>query len=182
MKLLRNLAILLAMAVLAGCAGVPERNPETREVSELLDYYGRLAALPPDEQQRAYQEAKADFERQSGDMQRLRLALALSLPRAPWRDDAQVLQLVESIAETPGDRPSPRRNFALAIHKLVGERLRLLREEQRKADDAQQKLHGQLAERQRQLREEHRKAEDLQEKLDALLAIDRDMRLKMRRR
>lgn len=51
---------------------------------------------------------------------------------------------------------------------------RLLREDLRKADDAQKRLQNQLAERQRQLRDEQRKVEDLEQKLEALRAIDRD--------
>jgi hypothetical protein len=182
MSLYRHLSILATLLALSGCAAVPEQNVEAIEVVELLDYYGRLATLPPDDQSRAYQEAQANFERQPGDLERLHLALVLVLPRAPWRDDARVLQLIESIAEAPLDRVSPRRDFAQVLQKILGERLRLLREEQRKAEEMQQKLQNQLTERQRQLREEHRKAEALQEKMDSLRAIDRDTHLKMQRR
>lgn len=182
MSLHRHLAVWATLLALAGCAGTPGRNGEASEVIELLDYYGRLVAMPADVQVRAYQDAQTNFERQPGNLQRLRLALVLTLPRAPWRDDARLLQLIESIAEAPLDNVSPHRDFALALQKLVSERLRLLREEQRKAEDVQQKLQNLLVERQRQLREEHRKVEDFQEKVDALRAIDRDTRLRMQRR
>jgi len=182
MSLHRYLIVWTLLLALAGCAGVPSHSVEAGEVIELLDYYGHLAVMPADEQARAYQEAQTNFERQPGDLQRLRLALVLTLPRVSWRDDARVLRLLESLAEAPGDQASPRRDFALVLQKLVSERLRLLRDEQRKAEEVQQKLQNLLAERQRQLREEHRKVEDLQEKVDALRAIDRDMQIKMQRR
>ena len=189
MSLYRYLATLATLLVLAGCAGMAEHGNESNQVIELLDYYSHLVVMPADDQARAYQEAQANFERQPGDLERLRLALVLTLPRAPWRDDARVLRLIEGIAETPLDQVSPRRDFALVLQKFLSERLRLLREEQRKAEDVQQKLQNQLTERQRQLREEHRKAEELQEKMDSLRAkvdslraIDRDTHLKMQGR
>jgi hypothetical protein len=182
MKLRRNCAALVAVLALVGCAATPAPNREAREVIELLDYYGHLATLPSNEQLRAYQDALANFEQQPGDMQRLHLALALALPRVPWRDDARVLQLIESIAEAPIDHASPRRDLALILHNLVSERLRQTRDEQRKAEDMQKRLQTLLVERQRQLQDEHRRVEDLQEKLDALRTIDRDTRHKTQHR
>jgi hypothetical protein len=113
--------------------------------------------MPADEQRREYQAAQAAFEQQPGDLQRLRLALLLSLARAPWRDDTRTLQLLAGMEAVPAGQPSPRRDLAVLIQKLV-------------------------AERQRQLREEHRKVEDLQQKLDSLRAIDRDTRQRRPRR
>lgn len=182
MKLHRSLVLLSAVLLLAGCAGAPEHGSEGREVIDLLDYYGRLAAMPAEVQQREYQNIQDAFERKSDDAQRLRLALVLTLPQAPWRDDVRALKLVEAIVDATPERVSARRDLALAMHRLIGERFRALRDEQYKAEDAQKKLQALLAERQRQLREEHRKAEELQEKLDALLAIDRNTRLKNPRR
>lgn len=151
--------ILLAAAVIAmsGCASSPFGSGEAREVAELLDYYEHLNGMAPDEQRREYAAAQAAFERQAGDAQRLRLALVLLLPRSPWRDDGRVLNLLGGLEAVPAERPSPRRDLALLLQKLVGERQRLLRDE-------------------------HRKADDLQQKLDALRAIDRESRQKPPRR
>lgn len=182
MSLHRYLVVWTILLALAGCAGVPRHSVEASEVIELLDYYGHLVVMPADDQARAYQEAQTNFEREPGDLQRLRLALVLTLPRAPWRDDARVLKLIESLAEAPVDQASPRRDFAVVLQNLVSERLRLLRDEQRRAEDVQQRLQNLLTERQRQLREEHRKVEELQGKVEALRAIDRDMQIKMQRR
>jgi hypothetical protein len=178
MSLRCKFTALAAALSLIGCAATPAPEREAREVIKLLDDYGRLAALPPGEQARAFQDALTDFEQQPGEVQRLRLALALTLPRASGRDDARVLQLVESIAETPVDHASPHRDLALVLHRLIGERLRQARDDQRKAEDTQKRLQSLLVERRRQLNEEHRKVEDLQEKVDALRTIDRDTRHK----
>lgn len=155
-RALRGLAVALSLA-LAGCAGTPWLSGEDREVIELLDYHEKLIGMAADAQRREYQAAQADFERHAGAAQRLRLALLLTLPRAPWRDDARALQLLDAIEAETADRSSPHHDLALLIQKLVGER-------------------------QRQLRDEHRKVEDLQQKLDALRTIDREMRQKPPRR
>jgi hypothetical protein len=151
------LAMLAAAVMLGGCAATPWTAAETREVAELLDFHDRLVAMPADEQRREYQAAQVAFEQQPGDLQRLRLALLLSLGRAPWRDDTRALQLLAGMEAVPAGQPSPRHDLAVLIQKLV-------------------------AERQRQVREEHRKVEDLQQKLDSLRAIDRDTRQKRPRR
>lgn len=179
-----RLALLLGILMaLAGCAGSPPQNvpagaevsvrDEAQAVSELLDYYRRVSGLPAADQLREYQEALASFERQPGEMQRLRLGLLLTLPRVAWHDDARALQLVDNIAEARLGRASPLRDLALIIQKFVTERLQQVREELRKSEDANQKLRGQLAERQRQVRDEQRKVEELEQKLEALRNIDR---------
>jgi hypothetical protein len=153
----RLLLALAAALLLGGCAATPWTAAETREVVELLEFHDRLVAMPAEEQRREYQSAQAAFEKQPGDSQRLRLALLLTQPRAPWRDDARALQLLGGMEAVPAGQPSPRRDLAVLIQKLV-------------------------AERQRQVREEHRRAEDLQQKLDGLRAIDRESRQKPPRR
>ncbi len=153
----RVLATVAAALLLGGCAATPWTAAETREVIELLDFHDRLTGMAADELRLEYQAAQAAFDKQPGDVQRLRLALLLTLPRAPWRDDARALQLLGGMETVPPGQPSPRRDLAVLIQKLV-------------------------AERQRQVREEHRKVEDLQQKLDSLRAIDRETRQKPPRR
>lgn len=70
----------------------------------------------------------------------------------------------------------------LRLQNQLDDLQRQLRDEQRKAEDAQQKLKTQLAERQRQLSDEQRKVEDLEKKVEALRAIDRDTLRKATRR
>lgn len=151
------LALLAFTLLLGGCAATPWTASETREVVELLDFHERLVNMAADEQRREFQAAQAAFDKQPGDPQRLRLALLLTLPRAAWRDDSRALQLLAGMEPVHADQPSPRRDLAVLVQKLV-------------------------AERQRQVREEHRKVEDLQHKLDSLRAIDRETRQRPPRR
>lgn len=178
----RLLALAAILALLAGCSAMPERGNKAGEVLELLDYHGRLLALPESEQQRALEDAQAGFEQRPDNPRRLRLALLLSMPQAPWQDDGRAVQLLQPLVEIPQDSVSPHREFALLLQRIIGERQRLVREEQFKAEKTQKRLQNLLAERQRQLREEQRKSEVLQEKIDALRAIDQDTQLKRRRR
>jgi hypothetical protein len=194
----RLLPLLAAILLLSGCAflqGLPvfapapqvedERlhdNDETRCVIRLLEDFGRLTALPDEEQTRAYQAAQREFEQEPGAPQRLRLALLMTLPQASLRDDARALQLLEVITASVSTEPSTLKNLALVIQKFILERRRLARDVQHKAEDTQQKLQNQLAERQRQLHDEQRKVEDLEKKVEALRAIDRDTLNKATRR
>ena len=170
--MIRRYLLVSLTLVLGACAGTHRHENEAQEVSGLLADYEHTLAMPASEQLSAYQQAQSAFEQSPGDLQRLRLALLLALPRVPWHDDARILQLIESIAEAPVSQASPRRDLAHLLHQIIGERLRLLRQEQQ----TQQRQRLLLVEKQRQLREEQRKAEELQEKLDALRNIDRDTR------
>ena len=142
---------LLVLLALYGCAETPKVADEASEVINLLDYHERLHTMSSEEQRREYQAAQVAYENRAGDLQRLRLALLLTLPRTSWRDDARALHLLGGLKAAPPGQTSPRRDLALLIQKLV-------------------------AERQRQIREENRKIEDLQQKIDALRAIDLDIR------
>jgi hypothetical protein len=86
------------------------------------------------------------------------------LPRAPWRDDARVQLLLGGIEAAPDEQHSARYDLAQLLLRLLSERQRAQRDEQRKVD--------QLV---IQLREERRKTEDMQQKIEALRAIDREM-------
>lgn len=159
-----RLAAVAACLGLAACAGTPpsalSAADDNRETAVLLEQYEQWATAPADEQRREFNAAQAAFERNPGDVSRLRLALLLSLPRVPWRDDGRIVAL---LSELPANgAPSLARNVARLLVRLAGERLRLQKDEQRRHDAA--------------LREEHQKVEELQRKLDALRTIDQEIR------
>ena len=176
MKLFLQPIALAIFLILAGCAVTPPQPDEARDVAELLAFYRRMAQAPADEASRELQQAQAAYELQPGDIERLRVALLLGLPKAPWRDDPRVLVLLEHFSEAPADAKSARRDLAFFQHRLTAERVRLLKEEARRGEEAHARLSSALNERQRQLKEEHRRADEAIQKLEALRAMEREMR------
>lgn len=155
------LAVLLLAAACAQLPGLPVVSPSGGQAVALLAYFERIAELPVERQQVELAAAQGAFERNSGDANRLRLAMVLSLPQVPWHDDARAVALVAPLVQAHADDAAPLRNLALLLQKSAVERLRLV-DEQRRREAA--------------LRAEQRRSEELQQKLDALRAIDRDMR------
>lgn len=69
----------------------------------------------------------------------MRLAWVMSMPGSGQQDDAKALALLESvIGKAPGS--SPTRQIATLVHFQIAERLRELRDEQKKTEAVQQKL------------------------------------------
>ena len=170
-----RLPIVLACLSVAACANLPEglaAGPgvdDARDVQMLLERFDRLSSQSIDDQKREFAAAQSAYEKEANDTNRLRLLLALSLPQAPWRDDARVIALT---AEWTADatHPSMRRDVARLLYRLTVERQRQIKDEQRRAETVQQ------AEQKRTdtlLHDEHKKVEDLQQKLEALREIDR---------
>jgi hypothetical protein len=180
-------SVLCTMIVigLAGCALVPERNAELGQVEEQLAYFHRLSGQTQEVQRREFNESTVAFEKTPDDSNRLRLVMTLILPGVPWRDDSRALNLLGTMKMPPSEQASPNRDLARLLERLVGERIQLRREEQRKcevqktdehrkAELLQQKLDG--------MRDECRKADVLQQKLDELRDIDRNLRKRPLRR
>lgn len=163
MKGARALSVVLAIVLMAGCGSTPRAPDEAREVAGMLANHERLALLKTEEQRREFKTAQAAHDRAPNDTTRLNLALAMLLPRAPWRDDARIQFLLGGIEATQGGQHSARYDLAQLLLRLVAERQRTQRDEQRKVE--------QLA---TQLREERRKIEEMQQKIESLRAIDRD--------
>lgn len=155
------IALLLLAAACAELPGLPVVSPSGGQAVALLAYFERIADLPVERQQVELAAALGAVERSAGAGNRLRLALVLSLPQAPWHDDARVITLVAPLVQAHTEDAAPLRNLALLLQKSAAERLRLV-DEQRRREAA--------------LRAEQRRSEELQQKLDALRAIDRDMR------
>lgn len=158
---------------------------DNQEVIELLGYFQRVSTLPPDELRKEYNAVSATFLRDKSDLFRLRLVLLLSVPGASFRDDAKLTSLLETAVPRSGtgDASSPQRQLALALQKLNNERMRQVREEQKRIEqlpreDAKraEELNAQNRKLEGQLADEKRRSDELQKKLDALLTIERDLR------
>lgn len=200
MKIRDGLSAVAVAALVGACGNLPQLpiplpepagSAESRQTADLLAYYHRLTQMPLEDQRREYMAIQTIYEKVPTDDNRIRLVLALLIPEAPWRDDSQVLKLLAADPSLQQGKQSPKGDLAFLLDRLVGERLRLLREEGRKHEATQQKMAA--------LREEHRKmellkqkleamneecskAEALQKKLEGLREIDRDLRKRPARR
>jgi len=172
MRRARAWAAIAAIVLLAGCASRPAPTDDAVQVIAMLGNFERLAALKPDEQRREFNAAQAAYDTTPNDATRLSLALALLLPRAPWRDETRAIALLGAIEPGSSDTNSSRRDLAQFISRLLLEHDREEREEQKVQRDEQRKLDQAL----RQLREEKRRSEEMQQKIESLRTIDRDMR------
>ena len=159
--MIRVVAILCCISVLAGCAafstlgapgasGVPSarENRESRQVIELIAYTQRVAALQAEEQQRELNASTQLLSKDRGAYGRVRLALLLALPGTAFNDDTRAVGLLDSLAgagasESP---PGPMQQFAGLLHAQISERLR-----------------------------EQRRTAQLKEQLEALKAVERNI-------
>jgi hypothetical protein len=160
--MIRTVAILCCVLVLAGCAGLftPGAGPagsgapsfrenrESRQVIELIAYTQRVAALQAEEQQRELNASSQMLSKDRGAYGRVRLALLLALPGTPFNDDTRAAGLLESLAGagTSESPPGPMQQFAGLLHAQISERLR-----------------------------EQRRTAQLKEQLEALKAVERNI-------
>lgn len=164
------LALAVAIAACAPLNGKPARSdtPWRLPVLEALQsdpdriarFYERLSAMKSSELAGELETTRQAFEKDKSELNRLQLALLLSLPGTGFRDDNAALALLVPFMKDKGREGSSLRALAVWLH---AELLEL-----RRSDEA---LQQQVA----KLKEEQRRSEALQQKLDAIL----DMEMKM---
>jgi hypothetical protein len=178
-----RLIAIVALALLSGLTGcatmvLPQRDAGRTPVEDLLAYYHRISVATPEMQRREFTEATTAQERAPDNGTRLRLALTLMLPGAPWRDDARAAQLLAAVELPEKDaNVAAQRDFVVLLEKMLQGR----REEQKKCEqklDALRDDRRKLEQRYESAREECKRADLLQQKLDELRDIDRDLRSK----
>jgi hypothetical protein len=193
------------LLVASGCADFPKPPPpgdepagrapaasmsswewlvDAQEVQSLLAYAERMQAANAEDMRQEYAAVNQSFNRDRTESTRLKLVLLLSLPNAPVRDDARLLNLLETSLSHTQPPEAPRHQLVTLLMRLSAERIRhvgALRDELKKVD-------AQAKDEQRREEEEHKRtdelqkrADELQSKLDKLLAIDREMRRSPRR-
>ena len=181
---MRRLATLLCAAV-AACAPLEPTDarvepsaavarrpqPPARGADTLVAYLGELRTMSEPSLAREITRQRQLLARDSGDLSRTRLALALSL--SPQGDDAEILTLVDPVAKKETAAPEVKA-MASFLHVMAIERRRLresaaaanarLREE-RKAAEAQKQRADAMQER----------AAQLQQKIDALTELEKSL-------
>ncbi len=133
------------LLLLAGCAGLPEPEvgPGPAAVTELrgdgtdagavLAYHARVRKLSGPDLAREQETARRAYVKSRSDVNRMRYALALTVPGAPAADESRALEAMEPVA----------RNAASALHGLALLVTGFLQEQRRldaQAQGLQQKL------------------------------------------
>ncbi len=113
-----KLALLaLACAALAGCGalrGVESQPPApwvqagspppASDAESLLLYYQHVRKIAGPELGREHETARQAYVRSRSDFNRVRYAMVLSLPGAPFGDEARALELLDPVARSPNGR------------------------------------------------------------------------------
>jgi hypothetical protein len=135
-------------------------EPMQNDDARALRFHEDLLKLKGAELARELESTRQDFEKDKSELNRVRLAMLLSLPGTGFRDDQAALNLLQPFLNDKRYENSVLRPLALVLHTQLSELKRL--------DDA---LQQQAA----KTREEQRRADALQQKLEAIL----DMEMKM---
>jgi len=145
--------------------------PVSGSAGELLTLFSGLSAMSADELRRELLLVQRAFMLDPNDANRVRLAMTLAVARPPLRDEPRLQRLLEGVEA--GAHPTEVRELLLLMQRLVGERARAAREEQRRADFASR---DELRRVEQRLREEQERSAELRHKLDALMELERRMR------
>jgi len=119
---------------------IPE---DVKQLSELVGYYSRVAAMRPDDQRREYAGASQTLARDPSAYNRIRVALLALMPGTPFQDDVRAMSLLEPYSRS-GPTSDKLRQFGAILHEQLAEGA---------------KARG--------------RAEQLKEQLDALRAVER---------
>jgi hypothetical protein len=120
-------------------APAPPVNEEEQLALALLVDLQRYAVESGDDLKRQLAAANLALTRTRSDANRIRLAMLLTLPTAGSPDDPRALSLLEPIVGRSGNA-SPLKQIAALLYAQITERLRSVREEQRRTAVAQEKL------------------------------------------
>jgi len=116
----------------------PAEPSEEQQLATLVADLNRYATLQEAELRREVGAVTAALNRQRSDPNRIRLAVLYTMSRNP-QDDQRALQLLETVAKGNPGSPSMKQ-LALVLQVQIAERVRAVRDEQAKANDAIQKL------------------------------------------
>ena len=138
--MMRTIAALCCVAVLAGCAFFisARENYEAHQVIELIGYAQKVASLQAEEQRRELNASNQMFSKDRGPYGRIRLALVLALPGTAFNDDAKAAGLLEPLAGAAAadSVPNPMQQLGGLLYVQISERLR----EQRRTAQLKEQL------------------------------------------
>jgi hypothetical protein len=118
----------------------PPVNEDEQQALALLADLQRYATAPADELRRELASVnQASNPRVRTDVNRIRLAVLLTMPNAGPPDDGRALALLESVAGKTGGA-SPLKQLAMVLYAQIAERVRNVAEERKRTALAQEKL------------------------------------------
>jgi hypothetical protein len=118
----------------------PPVNEDEQQTMVLLADLQRYATAPADELRRELALVnQASNPRVRTDVNRIRLAVLLTIPNAGPPDDGRALALLESVAGKTGGA-SPLKQLAMVLYAQIAERVRNVAEERKRTALAQEKL------------------------------------------
>lgn len=129
------------------------------DLDRALAYYEHLRRSKPADLPKEQEAARQAFGASKSDLNRVRYALAQSLPGTPGRNDEAAQALLEPLLKDEARDPGLR-SFAQLLSASIAERRRY---EERLRDD------------QKQAEELQRRIDDLQKKVEALTAIEKSL-------
>ena len=174
-------AVVLA-TLLGGCVSPTEPNtrrdpwyqavvePLQGDDTRALHFYDDALKLKGVELARKLESTRQEFEKDKSELNRLQLAILLSLPGTGFRDDAAALNLVQPFLNDKRHENSALRPLALMLHSQLSE-LKRLDEHLSEVKRLEEALQQQTA----KTREEQRRADALQQKLEAILEMEMKM-------
>lgn len=161
-----RILLILAFLLLPGCSLIPPAAPATtwsgpalgaNPVEEALRYYGYVKKLSGADLARELDAVKGAYDRSRDDFTRIQYVMLLSLPKASFHDAGRALKLLDGWTREEG--PGLRRFGVFLAAQLA---------EQKRLEDSADGLRAKL-------KEEQRRADEAQSKLDALKSIERSM-------
>ena len=146
MTVIRTLMLILVVSALAGCGTLrdmeaggkePWVKPNTpspvSDLDSLLLYFQHLKKLSGAELGKEHDSVSQAYARTRSEFDRVRLAMVLSLPNSPFRDEPRALELLDPMAK----------NRQAALHGLAF-LLSAQIQEQKRLDGSVQSLQGKL--------------------------------------
>ena len=177
------IASIVALAtLLGGC--MPATEPNTRrdpwyqavveplqaDDARALRFYENALKLKGTELARKLDSTRQEFENDKSELNRVRLAMLLSLPGTGFRDDQAALNLVQPFLNDKRYENSVLRPLGLMLQTQLSEHKRL-DEQQSELRRLDETLQQQMA----KTKEEQRRADALQQKLEAILEMEMKM-------
>ncbi len=175
-------SVVVLATLLGGCVAATEPNtrrdpwyqavvePLQADDARALHFYDNAFKLKGAELARKLESTRQEFEKDKSELNRLQLAMLLSLPGTGFRDDPAALNLVQPLLNDKRHENSVLRPLALMLYSHLSE-LKRLEEQVSEFKRLEEALQQQTA----KTREEQRRADALQQKLEAILEMEMKM-------